>query len=377
MSPLTRALAGLLATAATMQSVFAIEPEQVSRETLGQPQASWVVSRDSFGPRYVLDVASGEMVGMISTPSFTPALVDDPIRQEIYAAESYFTRGTRGKRNDVLTVYDYENFAVVDEIDIPDKIAALSFPQYLAMMDDRRYLAVFNLTPAMSVSIVDVEQRKFVTEISTPACSMIMPTPDRTFLQICADGKRQMIKLDDNGAEIDRSRSEVFFDLEKDPVFAKPIATPQGWLMVSYHGKVHEAVVNGDEIEFSEPWSLVEADDLAAGWRPGGGQFKTYYAPMDLLFVLMNPGGEFSHDDPGTQVWIYDRSNQRRIARLELASPGTNLHVSPGEDPLLTVTGADSQLHVYDVKTNVLLRSIGSVGVAPGLLQGFSVEGAR
>ena len=61
-----------------------------------------------------------------------------------------------GERNDVLSIYDYENFAVIDEIDIPDKIAALSFPQYLAMMDDRRHLAVFNLTPAMSVSIVDV-----------------------------------------------------------------------------------------------------------------------------------------------------------------------------------------------------------------------------
>ena len=372
----THVLAGLLATA-TMQSIFAIEPEQVTLETLGQPQASWVVSHDVFGPRYVLDVASGEMVGMISTPAFTPALVDDPERLEIYAAESYFSRGTRGERNDVLTVYDYENFAVIDEIDIPDKIAALSFPQYLAMMDDGRHLAVFNLTPAMSVSIVDVEKRKFVSEISTPACSMIMPAPDRRFLQICADGKLQLIELDANGTEVKRSRSAVFFDLEEDPIFAKPIATPDGWLMLSYQGKVHEAAVNGDEIEFSTPWSLIDDDDFAAGWRPGGGQFKAYYAPMDLLFVLMNPGGEFSHDDPGTQVWIYNRSSQRRIARIELEAPGTNLHVSAGEDPLLTITGSDAQLHVYDVKTNTLLRSIGSVGVAPGLLQGFTVEGAR
>ena len=116
MRRLTHVLAGLLATTA-MQSIFAIEPEQVTLETLGQPQATWVVSHDVFGPRYVLDVASGEMVGMISTPAFTPALVDDPKRQEIYAAESYFTRGTRGERNDVLSIYDYENFAVIEAFD--------------------------------------------------------------------------------------------------------------------------------------------------------------------------------------------------------------------------------------------------------------------
>ena len=336
----THVLAGLLATA-TMQSIFAIEPEQVTLETLGQPQASWVVSHDVFGPRYVLDVASGEMVGMISTPAFTPALVDDPERQEIYAAESYFSRGTRGERNDVLTVYDYENFAVIDEIDIPDKIAALSFPQYLAMMDDGRHLAVFNLTPAMSVSIVDVEQRKFVSEISTPACSMIMPAPDRRFLQICADGKLQLIELDANGTEVKRSRRRGVFDWRKTRYLPGHRYTRR-MADAPYQGKVHEAAVNGDEIEFSTPWSLID-DDFAAGWRRVAASSKPTMRPWTYCCTDESRRGVFS-DDPGTQVWIYNRSSQRRIARIELEAPRTNLHVSAREDPLLTITGSTLRL---------------------------------
>ena len=85
----------------------------------------------------------------------------------------------------------------------------------------------------------------------------------------------------------------------------------------------------------------------------------------------MNPGGDFAHDSAGTEVWIFDRSAQRRVGRIKLEHPGSNLFVSQNDEALLTVTGEDRQLHVFDVATMKLVRSIAEAGFSPGLLQGF------
>ena len=349
----------------------AIEPEQVGKETLGDPESTWVIVKDVFGPRYIFDAANGQMVGLLSTTSYTPAVATHPGRREIYAAESYYSRATRGERSDVVTIYDYENLAAIAEIEIPNKIAALAFLGYISLLDDGDHLAVFNLTPAQSVSIVDVAQRRFVTEISTAGCSLILPVADRGFLQICADGRLQLIRLDENGEEVHRSRSSKFFDLEDDPVFDKPVATPEGWLLTTYGGQMFDATVRGNDISISKPWDMLTDEDREEGWSPGGGQFIAYHAPLDLIFVLMNAGGEFTHDDPGSEIWYYNRSTQQRVARLPIEQLGTDLHVTPSDPPLLTVTGGDAQLHVFDIQSTRLLRSIPETGAAPGLLQGF------
>ena len=62
-------------------------------------------------------------------------------------------------------------------------------------MGNGRHLAVFNMTPAQSVSIVDVRSRTFAGEISTPGCAVIMPVANRDFMMICGDGTLQLIRL--------------------------------------------------------------------------------------------------------------------------------------------------------------------------------------
>src|SRR5262249_59986394 len=57
-----------------------------------------------------------------------------------------------------------------------------------ALSDDGRFMAVFNLTPATSISIVDVKARAFTAEIATPGCSLVFPAGPRRFLMLCANG---------------------------------------------------------------------------------------------------------------------------------------------------------------------------------------------
>ena len=56
------------------------------------------------------------------------------------------------------------------------------------------------------------------------------------------------------------------------------------------------------------------------------------------MFVLVNANGDFSHDDAGSEVWIYQKGAQRKIASISLEAEGSNLWVSKGDDPLLSVT---------------------------------------
>ncbi len=369
-------LSGLFFCVLISSSSFAqINPETISESVMAPPQPTWLMVHDGLGPAYIFDSATGVMHGLLSLSGFTPAVQTNLNAAEIYAAESYYSRGTRGERTDVVTIYDLASLSAKAEVKIPNKIAALPFRQYIGLLDDNRHLGVFNLTPAFSVSLVDVQARTFVGEISTPGCVLIMPSPERSFLQICGDGSLQLIRVDENGQEIERTRSKPFFDVEEDPVFDKPIPTQDGWLLTSYHGKVFNVSVRDGDISISKPWSMLsvedETEDEAEKWRPGGGQFIAYQQAQDLMFVLMNPGGDFAHDSAGTEVWIFNRSAQRRVGRIKLEHPGRHLFVSQNKEALLTVTGEDRQLHVFDVATMKLVRSIAEVGTAPGLLQGF------
>ncbi len=349
-----------------------IKPEVVGKEELKPPTANWLLVRDGLGAFYIFDADDGNMQGLISATPFTPAIEPNIANGEFYAAESYYARGHRGKRSDVVTVYDYKTLTPKAEIDIPNRIAALPFRQYIALMDDGEHLAVFNLTPAQSVSIVNIKQHTFVGEISTPGCALILQTAGIGFLQICGDGRLQLIRLDDGGKEAGRSRSKQVFNIEEDPFFDKPIPTPEGWLVISYEGKVFDVSVRGDEIFVSDPWPLLSEAESEANWRPGGGQFVGYHKQLDLLFVLMNAEGGFSHDSAGTEVWVYNRAEQRKIGVIPMAVPGANLFVAQTDAPLVTVSGTDRQLHVYDVATAREIRTIAEVGT--GYMQGFNNE---
>ena len=67
-------------------------------------------------------------------------------------------------------------------------------------------------TDATSVSIVDLEERRFVQEITVTGCALVYPAGPRRFGMLCGDGTAMTIHLTAEG-ELDRiARSPRFFD---------------------------------------------------------------------------------------------------------------------------------------------------------------------
>ena len=351
LSPLALAAAGTL------------EPELGGVREAPVPGEHWFMSVGFFGGGSLFDADTGEMQGKLNLSRFTSAVALDRKRGRFYVPSVYYSRGTYGERPDLLIVNDVANLAPVAEIEVPNKLAAVFHRAVVGLIGDK-HVGLYNMTPAMSVSIVDLEKQSFVGELSTAGCGFVYPLRDRRFMQLCGDGTVQVIGLDRNGGEASRVRSAKFFDIDADPVFDLAAPTADGWLLVSFEGQVFEVAVD-DEIRVSSPWSILGADDAEEGWRVGGDHPFAYNAQAGLLFTLMHQGEKDTHEDPGTEVWAFDVKNQRRGYRLALEEPATAIEVSRDGDPLLyVVAGASSVVHVHKARTGRLLRSIDEIGSA-------------
>ena len=351
------ALAATLA-AATSLSGAGVVPSPGTTVELGPAAPTWFVSKSVLGAGFVFDAADGEMQGTLSLTPWTPTVRRHAGRGEIYAAETHFTRTYDGERTDVLRVYAHNTLSPVGEVPIPNKMTAVH-RHYLALLSGGRYVTVFNMTPAQSVTVVDVENRSFVGEISTPGCATTLPAGERGFLMLCGDGTLQWIGLDENGAEAARVRTEPFFSVEDDPLFDQPTQTSAGWQFTSFAGLTREAVVEDGQISLGEPWSLLgEGDD---GWRPGGAQPATFDAGLDLLVTLMHQGGADTQDDAGPEAWLHHRATQRRIGRIKFDEPASAVLVVEGDEPLL-LAAVGAGVRVYDLRTGRRLRTVEGAG---------------
>ncbi|EED34349.1 putative aralkylamine dehydrogenase heavy chain [Luminiphilus syltensis NOR5-1B] len=364
-------LAVLMALLMASLAHAGVKPETISVAKLGEPTPTWVFIKAYMGGTNLFDASTGEMLGRLTLTPYTPVIEPHPEKGVIYAAESYYSRSDRGERTDVVTIYSIEDLAPVAEIPVPNKIAAFPHRQFSALMDDERHLAVFNLTPAQSISIVDVEAQKFVAEISTPGCAMMLPVPENAFLQLCGDGRLQLIRLDADGNEVTRFRSRPFFDIDDDPIFDRVLPFGDGWLLSSFEGLVYTVHVRADQIEISEPWRVVTTAEAAEDWKLGGWQIMGLTANKSIFYTLMHQGDIDTHEDPGTEIWVFDLKAQRRIARLPLEIPVMNLYLTQDEKPLLITSDINNQIDIYDAMTLKLIRRIEEPGEEAAILQGF------
>ncbi|HEX5789043.1 MAG TPA: amine dehydrogenase large subunit [Woeseiaceae bacterium] len=348
-------------------AAVAIEPETPGRVTLGQPSPGWFLLH-GMEASYLFDGDTGEMQGLISHNWYTPAIEPNVANGEFYLAESFYSRGVRGERTDVVTIVDLETLSPKSEVVIPAKSAALPHRHHIGLMGNGRHLAVFNMTPAQSISIVDVVDRVFVGEISTPGCAMIMPSGERAFAMICGDGTLQLIVLDDAGKESSRSRSKPFFVVEEDPLFALPVETDSGWLLVTHDGRVFEAAVAGEDFRIGQPWWLTAEADRAERWRPGGSQPLAFNRRNGLLYVLMHQGDVDTHAEPGSEVWVIDVAQRNAIGRLRTDVAATNILASDEARPKLYVYDEDGKLYIHDGLALTLLRTIDEPGPSPSLM---------
>jgi methylamine dehydrogenase heavy chain len=371
-------LPAVLLAMASPLFVTPLRAETVEKTVLPEPQASWFMMTGSDAS-YIFDGADGEMKGLISHSVFTPAIVTLPSRKEAYLVNSYYSRGVEGTRSDVLTVVDMRDLTTKAEIGIPNKAAALRLRQHIGLLDDGRHVVTFNMTPAQSVSVVDVVDRKFTGEISTPGCAVIMPAGPRGFLMLCGDGTLQLITLDKNGKEAERVRSASFFNVEQDPVYDRVVRTSNGWMLITYDGLVREVGVDGNRIQVGEAWSMLNAEDKEDGskkeqWRPGGEQPFTMHRSTSLLYSLMHKGKVDTPEADGTELWVFDTNHHKRVARLVLPVAATGILSSQEQSPRLYVYDKDKKLHIYDGRQLKLVRTIEKPGVNGPLLQTLTTD---
>jgi methylamine dehydrogenase heavy chain len=346
-------------------------------EQLSQPTPHWVWVNDMAffafpdGKAFLVDGDSGRMLGMLSTGySFTSVLIPKggPV---IYAPETYFSRGTRGTRTDVVTIYDAKQLQPVGEIEIPPKRASLMpMPGAQALTDDDRFLLIYNFTPAQSVTVVDMHSRKFVGEIETAGCALVYPTGPRSFFSICGDGALLETTLTDGGTLARHERTAELIDVLKDPLSEKGVRRGDTWLFASFEGVLHPLRATGAGVEAQPTWPLFTPQELAQQWRTGGLQHLAVHSASGRLFAIVHQGGgPETRKDPGEQVWVYDLASHRRVQTITTRNKVGSIQVSRDSQPLLFACYFErNQLDIYDATSGKYLRTVESLGLTPTVL---------
>jgi methylamine dehydrogenase heavy chain len=319
------------------------------------------------GKAFLLDGDRGAMLGMLSTGFGFNGLVLPRNAAAIFSPEIYYSRGTRGTRTDVVTIYDPRTLSPASEISIPPKrVNSTPMSSNSGLTDDDRFLLLYNFTPAQSVSVVDVAAKKLVGEIETAGCAQVYPTGPRGFFALCSDGTALQVTLDDAGRPKSKARSAKLFNPEIDPVTEKAVRDGNTWLFVSFSGLVIPVESGAGVPKAGAAWSLLDEPARKESWKPGGEQHLSFHPGDRRLYSLMHTGGRDTHKDEGSEVWIYDVAGKRRVQRFELKNPATSIMVTKDPAPIVFAIFADeAQIDIYDGRSGRFLRSISDIGITP------------
>jgi methylamine dehydrogenase heavy chain len=344
--------------------------------TLPPASPHWVWVNDfvfphmTDGQALLVDGDSGRFLGMLST-GFGFTRINVPRDGKvIYSAETYFSRGTRGDRTDVVTLYDPRSLTPIEEIAIPAKRSSnMPMTSNSELTDDERFLLIYNFNPAQSVTVVDTQTRKFVGEIETAGCALVYPTGPRSFFSVCADGALLDVRLDDTGRASRQQRTPRMFDVGTDPVTEKGVRVGDTWTFVSFGGTFYQVNSAGNGPVAGGKWSALSADERQQNWRPGGLQQLAVHAGLNRIYSIMHQGPVESHKDPGHEVWVYDLARKSRVQRIALKNLAGSIQVTRDAKPLLFAAFiASTTTDVYDATTGEHLRSIENVGTTPTIL---------
>jgi methylamine dehydrogenase heavy chain len=323
------------------------------------------------GKVYVVEGDTREVVGMMNV-GHTANMAIAPDHGELFIGETYWERGTRGPRIDLVTSYDPRTLDVGEEVELPAG-RGLIVPKRrnLELTPDGRFLLSFNMDPATSVSVVDVEERRYVGELDALGCALIFPSASDRFSMLCTDGSLLTVVFTPEGETVSAEFSEPFFDAENDPVFESAgVSKADGRVyFVSYAGRVHPVDLGDEEPQFDEPWWLTSEQEREEGWRPGGWQLVTLHQSANRLFVLMHQGEQWTHRQPGDELWVFDVDSGERVDSLELEQPAGTVAVSQGpleEAQLYLLAGND--LLIYNVEGLDAIGRVEAVGDTPLLL---------
>ena len=337
------------------------EPTGVIQTLPESYPAHWVLLQDgaffhmSNGKVIVVDADSddpaGRIKGMFNT-SFIAQFYQARTKPEFYVVETFHSRGTRGERTDVLTIYDKTTLAPTGEVVIPPKrISGMPTNYHLQMVDDEKLALAYNFTPATSVSVVDMVNREFLSEIPIPGCSLVYPMAGRAFASLCTDGTMMSVHIAEDGSAAETAKTAVFFDANNDPLMEKPAMIEGVAYFPTFLGRVVPVDLTGSQPEVGEEWSLI--GDEEGGWRPGG-LAVTATDSAGRMYVLMHPEGyEGSHKDPGVEVWVFDVEERRRVDRIALELPVISIGLTRDDEPLLIASNINLGRGFVEIRTDL------------------------
>ncbi|MEN9627769.1 MAG: hypothetical protein RJA10_996, partial [Pseudomonadota bacterium] len=275
----------------------------------------------------------------------------------------YLSRGGRGERTDVLEVWDTQTLAFKHEVILPPRRAqTLNYRGLVSVTGNGRFLLVQNATPATSITVVDLAERKVAGEIQTPGCWGTMPAEaGARFAMLCGDGKLATVTLNEQGQVVDRQLSDKLFDADQDAWFATPERVGDRFFFLSFKGLLTEVDLSGPVARQGAQRSIVGVADRKLNWRPGGYQaFAVHPSGRWAVVSMHDQGREGSHKAPAKQLWVLDLESGKRVARLP--GQGTaSLTFSKSGQRLQALDGVTSSLRVWDWRAGGKLKTVSTI----------------
>lgn len=330
-----------------------------------EPHRAFVVDVEfeSFvaGRVTVVDPDQKRVLGMVPTGFAAPSALSHD-KKTLYAADIWYSRGTRGTRTDVLTAWDTSTLSPAWEVLIPNKRAESLTQRYgLKTSGDDRFVYVYNFTPSTSVTVVDTQTKAVATEIAIPGCVLNYPVGKRRFASLCGDGSLQVVTINDQGQETARSRTP-FFDPNAEKLVERAVNVGDTYYFTTTTGTVRAVDFSGDAPKILPNWSLTTDEEKKAGWAPGGWQLMAVAPKLNRLYVLMHDAHEpMKWEDPSTLIWAFDLKTGKKIATLDAPAPIWSMQATGDDKPLLLGTDVEGGLQIFDLKTNKHTGSMAKV----------------
>ncbi|MES2259356.1 MAG: amine dehydrogenase large subunit [Pseudomonadota bacterium] len=330
--------------------------------------ADFAIGHLADGRVHVLDGRTGKWAGLVDS-GYSGQFTVSPSGKELYVAATYMTRHTHGERHDIVEIYDADTLRMTGDVELPPRRAQAAYLKgLLRTSHDGHYLYVQNATPATSISVVDLRQKKVLAEVPSAGCWGIYPSQTETlrFSMLCGDGKLATVTLDETGKVAQRAVSAKFFDSGSDPVFVQGEQHDGRYYFVTFTGTLHRADLRGAQAVIEQSLPFVPAADRKRGWRPGGYQLLALDGARNRLLVGMHPKGEEgTHKSPAQEIWTLDLASGKRIARTK-AKEAIALSIGQsGPRYLYALNGATSEVAAYELPSMRPVFVTEAIGTAP------------
>jgi methylamine dehydrogenase heavy chain len=365
----------LFASAALVQGAPAdtsasVKPEESDVMTIDPPKPTWFYVNGGWDMpgTSIFDGETGKMKGMVETRRLADMAID-PAGRYYYVSETIWSKGDRGTRQDMVTVYDSKTLNLVTEIPLPGRILIGSRKNNFIVSDDGKTAYVYDFSPTSGVNIVDLSKRKFTAAIELPGCASLMPNPGVGFSALCSDGSLATVAV--KGAKGDITHTAPFFDATNDPIFDNFAYDRKNRTstFLTYTGQIYTAQISAAPT-VSAPFSIQAAAGIRVGdakpldvnWYPGGRQPMALHRATGMLFVLMHKGEYWSHKASGDEVWQVDIAAKKVVKRFALKDPMSNIEVSQTQKPWLYMNGEKGDAMVLDVATGEEKHKIEKAG---------------